>query len=144
MVCSRPGAGPRRVLSGGAVLAFGGCNAEVVTTGERQKVPLSRSVRFGEMLGVSVAMHALFARLERLAGDDQSVLLVGESGKGKELIARGLHAEGASTRSETSRSSFSRSCCGRWRGERCGGSARRRSAAWTSVSSLRRTGTCAP
>jgi DNA-binding NtrC family response regulator len=87
-----------RVVDGycplGAVLAFGDCNAEVVTTGERQKIPLSRSVRFGELLGASVSMRALVARLERLAGDDQSVLVVGESGTGKELIARGLHAEG--------------------------------------------------
>jgi transcriptional regulator with PAS, ATPase and Fis domain len=87
-----------RVLDGycavGSVVAFGGCRAELVTTGARQTVPLSRKVRFGEMLGASVAMRALFARLERLARDDQSVLVVGESGTGKELIARGLHAEG--------------------------------------------------
>ncbi len=87
-----------RVLDGycavGSVIAFGGCRAEVVTTGERQRVPLSRGVRFGEMLGASVPMRALFARLQRLASDDQTVLVVGESGTGKELIARALHAEG--------------------------------------------------
>ncbi len=87
-----------RVLDGycpvGSVIAFGGCRAEVMTTGERQMVPLSRRVRFGELLGASVAMRALFARLERLAMDEQSVLVVGESGTGKELVARGLHAEG--------------------------------------------------
>ncbi len=88
-----------RVLDGycpvGSVISFGGCRAKVVTTGERQTVPLSRRVRFGEVLGASIAMRALFARLERLAADDQSVLVVGESGTGKELVARGLHAEGA-------------------------------------------------
>jgi DNA-binding NtrC family response regulator len=87
-----------RVLDGycpvGSVISFGGCRAEVVTTGERQTVPLSRRVRFGEVLGASIAMRALFARLERLAADDQSVLVMGESGTGKELVARGIHAEG--------------------------------------------------
>jgi DNA-binding NtrC family response regulator len=87
-----------RVLDGycpiGAVLSFGGCRAEVVTTGERHAIPLSRAVRFGEVLGASVPMRALLARLERLAAEDQTVLIVGESGTGKELIARALHAEG--------------------------------------------------
>jgi DNA-binding NtrC family response regulator len=87
-----------RVLDGycpiGSTLSFGGCRAQVVTTGERQKIPLSRAVRFGEVLGASVPMRALLARLERLAAEDQTVLIVGESGTGKELIARALHAQG--------------------------------------------------
>jgi transcriptional regulator with PAS, ATPase and Fis domain len=85
-----------RVVDGycpvGAVLAFGGRRGEGVIAGER--LPLSRAVRFGEMLGASIPMRALFARLERLAKGDQSVLVVGESGTGKELVARGLHSEG--------------------------------------------------
>jgi len=78
----------------GAVLPFGGRRGEAVIAGERQRVPLSRAVRFGEMLGASIPIRALFARLERLAKGDQSVLVVGESGTGKELVARGLHSEG--------------------------------------------------
>ncbi len=87
-----------RVLDGycpaGSLLGFGGCRAQVLTTGERQMVPLGRAVRFGDVLGASVPMRALLARLQRLAADDQTVLVVGESGTGKELIARALHAEG--------------------------------------------------
>ena len=78
----------------GLVIAFGACRAELVSNGERQRVALSRSVRFGDVLGASVPMRALFARLQRLAADDQTVLIVGETGTGKELIARALHAEG--------------------------------------------------
>jgi DNA-binding NtrC family response regulator len=87
-----------RVLDGycsaSSVLAFGACRAGVVITGARRRIPLSRSVRFGEVLGASVPMRALLARLQRLAADDQTVLVVGESGTGKELIARALHTEG--------------------------------------------------
>jgi predicted component of type VI protein secretion system len=78
-----------RVLDGycsiGSVLTFGACRAEVVITVERRTIPLSRAVRFGEVLGASMPMRALLTRLQRLAADDQTVLIVGESGTGKEL-----------------------------------------------------------
>lgn len=55
-------------------------------------VPLSTAARFGDALGGSVAMRALFATLERVAPTGETILLLGESGTGKELIARGIHA----------------------------------------------------
>jgi DNA-binding NtrC family response regulator len=39
-------------------------------------------------------MRALFARLERGAGAPETVVLVGEPGTGKEILARGMHAVG--------------------------------------------------
>lgn len=78
----------------GSVLTFGKCRAQVSASGEHEKIPLSRGVRFGAMLGASVVMRALFARLQRLAQDEQTVLVIGESGTGKELVARALHDEG--------------------------------------------------
>ncbi len=44
-----------------------------------------------DLLGRSAAMHTLFARVERLAGTQATILLTGESGTGKELAARALH-----------------------------------------------------
>jgi transcriptional regulator with PAS, ATPase and Fis domain len=55
-------------------------------------VPLSVNMAFGDAIGASVPMRALFARLERAAAADVTVLLLGESGTGKELLARGIHA----------------------------------------------------
>jgi DNA-binding NtrC family response regulator len=52
----------------------------------------SRSRGFAELLGESQPMLDLFARLERIADTDSSVLICGESGSGKELTARALHA----------------------------------------------------
>jgi DNA-binding NtrC family response regulator len=49
------------------------------------------SDRFGEIIGVSPAMKAIFKTISQVAPLDCSVLLQGESGTGKELIARALH-----------------------------------------------------
>jgi PAS domain S-box-containing protein len=45
----------------------------------------------GEMLGSSPAMKELFESLKRVAATDATVLVTGETGTGKELIARSLH-----------------------------------------------------
>ncbi len=62
----------------------------------RPAVPPSERDRFGALRGRSLAMRELFAVLERLAPTDVDVLIVGETGTGKELCARALHE--ASTR----------------------------------------------
>ena len=43
------------------------------------------------MIGRSVKMRELFARLEKLARTDATVLVTGETGAGKELVAEALH-----------------------------------------------------
>jgi len=47
--------------------------------------------RFGPLLGRSAAMRELFARLARVAPTDSTVLIQGETGTGKELVARAVH-----------------------------------------------------
>ncbi|MDZ7393972.1 MAG: sigma-54 dependent transcriptional regulator [candidate division KSB1 bacterium] len=47
----------------------------------------------GEMLGTSVAMAALRERIAQVAKTDSTVLILGESGAGKELVARALHQQ---------------------------------------------------
>jgi DNA-binding NtrC family response regulator len=46
---------------------------------------------FGPLLGKSPAMRALFAMLARVAPTSSTVLIHGETGTGKELVARALH-----------------------------------------------------
>ncbi len=51
-----------------------------------------RRARFAEILGKSAAMDRLFKMLELVAAQPHPVLVGGESGSGKELIARAIHA----------------------------------------------------
>ena len=52
---------------------------------------IRREHNFEEMVGNSPALLALLRRVERAAGTDSTVLISGETGSGKELIARALH-----------------------------------------------------
>ena len=58
-------------------------------------IPLRDDSDFFGILGGSPVMRALTARLERLAASDATVLIEGETGSGKELVAEALHRAGA-------------------------------------------------
>lgn len=47
--------------------------------------------RYHNMIGVCPAMQEVFAVIEKVAKTDANVLLLGENGTGKELVARALH-----------------------------------------------------
>ncbi len=47
--------------------------------------------RFGEIIGSCPTLLEVFSKVEKVAGTDISVLITGETGTGKELIARALH-----------------------------------------------------
>ncbi|MGE3548176.1 MAG: sigma 54-interacting transcriptional regulator, partial [Kofleriaceae bacterium] len=75
---------------------------QVLTVGQTQirfelrdtelDVPLSSHERFGLLVGRSEVMRTVFARLERAAHTDSTVLLLGETGTGKDLAAESIHA----------------------------------------------------
>ena len=47
--------------------------------------------RFGELIGSSAAMRDIYRKIGKVAPTDVSVLITGETGTGKELVARELH-----------------------------------------------------
>lgn len=46
---------------------------------------------FGDFIGASQGMQKVFATIQKVAKTDASVLILGENGTGKELVARSLH-----------------------------------------------------
>jgi formate hydrogenlyase transcriptional activator len=58
-------------------------------TGSRDQVSSNR--RFEQLIGNSPALEAVLEQVERVAPTDSTVLIQGETGTGKELIARAIH-----------------------------------------------------
>ena len=58
---------------------------------QRRQIEIWPTAAFGKLVGTSVAMRELFATLARIAPMDASVLVYGETGTGKELVARAIH-----------------------------------------------------
>jgi DNA-binding NtrC family response regulator len=78
-------------LEPGATFTVGGSSIALVGI-DPVEIPVSTQGRFGELHGGGTKMGELFAKLERLAAIALDVLVVGETGTGKELVAKGLHA----------------------------------------------------
>lgn len=78
-----------------ALLAFGATRVRFGLEAERVEVRPSAAHRFGDLLGESPRMREVFAVLERVAPTGVTVLVRGETGSGKELVARALHAASA-------------------------------------------------
>jgi transcriptional regulator with GAF, ATPase, and Fis domain len=74
-----------------SLVGIGQTTIRVIIGPERLAVELSPRDRFGELLGASKAMRKLFAVLERVAPTDATLLIQGETGTGKELVARSVH-----------------------------------------------------
>jgi len=56
---------------------------------------LDERALFGEIVGSSDALRRMLARVEKVARTDSTVLLIGETGTGKELVANEIHRRSA-------------------------------------------------
>jgi DNA-binding NtrC family response regulator len=58
---------------------------------KNQEINKELNSRFSEIIGTSAAMQRIFQTIDRVAKTDANVLILGENGTGKELIARAIH-----------------------------------------------------
>lgn len=78
--------------------AIGGAAASFRDFTEAQKlayeyISAQQSMTFDDIIGVSQAIKSVKARAEKVAGSNSTVLILGETGTGKEIFARAIHAE---------------------------------------------------
>ena len=80
-------------LAPGSLFSVGSTVLEFRPMEERVEVLLSEKERFGTVLGRSIKMREIFHFLEKIAPKDVTVLLSGETGTGKEVLAESIHEE---------------------------------------------------
>jgi transcriptional regulator with PAS, ATPase and Fis domain len=80
------------VATSDLALVLGDTSLALTLSGDPLELQLSRHDRFGDAIGPSSVMRHLFARMEQASASDLTILIEGESGVGKDLLARAIHA----------------------------------------------------
>ncbi|MGE3455366.1 MAG: sigma 54-interacting transcriptional regulator [Kofleriaceae bacterium] len=80
-------------LDGTTTIVLGHTEVEFSLGESFAELPLATRESFGDLVGRAPATRALFAQLERAAESDVTVLLLGETGTGKEIAARAIHEQ---------------------------------------------------
>jgi transcriptional regulator with PAS, ATPase and Fis domain len=80
------------LLSTDTSIIVGGTTIAITVEADSLELQLSANDRFGDAIGGSVVMRNLFAMLEKVAPTDLTLLLEGESGTGKDVLSRAVHA----------------------------------------------------
>lgn len=78
------------VLSPGAVVRIGEVDIALRASEKPGDILPSDKNHFGHALGASLSMRVIFGMLERIAATDATVLLEGETGTGKDVLARSI------------------------------------------------------
>ncbi len=78
-------------IAPGAVINLGESAVRFIPLADSVELPLWQEARMEGLVGNSVAMRRLFDLIDRVAGSDATVLITGETGTGKELVAEAIH-----------------------------------------------------
>jgi two-component system, NtrC family, response regulator HydG len=81
-------------LAGGELVRVAGTGIRVDLISRTDRVELPAATRFGKIVGASPEMRRLYPLCERLAASAVPVIIEGETGTGKEVLAESLHEMG--------------------------------------------------
>jgi DNA-binding NtrC family response regulator len=65
--------------------------SQLVTENKYLRQQLHRKYKFENIIGTSQAMQHVFTRMEKVVNTDSTILILGASGTGKELVAKAIH-----------------------------------------------------
>jgi DNA-binding NtrC family response regulator len=85
-------------IDAGAVVKLGLTTLRFEHGEDDVEQPLSADDYFGRAIGRSVAMRRVFEAMPRIAASDATVLIQGETGTGKTLLAEAIHQAGSRKR----------------------------------------------
>jgi transcriptional regulator with PAS, ATPase and Fis domain len=81
------------LLQSGAVITVGETKIQFLAdSGKPEEVLASPRMAFGDVVGRSLRMREMFGVLERVAPTELTLLIGGETGSGKDVVARAVHA----------------------------------------------------
>ncbi|MFH1262683.1 MAG: sigma 54-interacting transcriptional regulator [Pseudomonadota bacterium] len=78
-------------LSANSIIKIGKTRIKFIPQDEQLEIYPSKKTRFGDLIGRSLEMRKIFGVLEKIAPTNVTVVVVGETGTGKELVAKALH-----------------------------------------------------
>lgn len=78
-------------LAPGDVITIGNTKIEYQAFDEKVEMEPSSKTHFGEMVGKNKKMRQIFGVLERISPTLATVIIEGETGTGKELVAKAIH-----------------------------------------------------
>ncbi|UCD70679.1 MAG: sigma 54-dependent Fis family transcriptional regulator [Syntrophobacterales bacterium] len=79
-------------LEYGSIIGLGNTQLQFVPLEGRVEIPPSEEDCFGDVFGRSLEMRRIFTMLKKISPSDITVTIEGETGTGKELVARGIHS----------------------------------------------------
>jgi transcriptional regulator with GAF, ATPase, and Fis domain len=81
-------------VEGGELVQLGSTSFRLEKDKIRSRASVSTRTRFGRVIGASTEMRRFYPLCEKLASSDVPVIIEGETGTGKEVLAESLHEEG--------------------------------------------------
>jgi transcriptional regulator with GAF, ATPase, and Fis domain len=78
-------------IRAGSIIGAGASELKFTPFEERIEILPSEKEKLGEMVAKSTPMREIFGLIERIAPTDATVLIEGETGTGKDMVARTIH-----------------------------------------------------